>query len=113
MKSSIQLAIVAACFGALSTVASAATDTQVFTRTVHFADLDLTNAEGAGALYGRIKDAAREVCAPADASNLHQRAFSQRCAEQAIVHAVNDVNAPLLSTYYLSRNKPAITIAGR
>lgn len=113
MKSSIPLAILAACFGALSTVAPATAAEPVPTRTVRFADLDLTNADGAGALYLRIRDAAKEVCAPADPSNLHQLAFSQHCTEIAIGRAVNDVNAPLLSSYYLSRSKPAITIAGR
>lgn len=113
MKSAVPFAILAACFGALSTVASATADEPVPTRTVRFADLDLTNAEGAGALYGRISQAAKEVCAPADPSNLHQLAFSRRCVEVAIGRAVNEVNAPLLSGYYLSRTKPAITIAAR
>jgi len=113
MKSAIQLVILAACLSPLSAVAAAASDQAVPARTVHFADLDLTNAEGAGALYGRIREAAKQVCEPGDPSNLHQLAFSQRCTEAAIGRAINDVNAPLLSSYYLSRNKPAITIAGR
>jgi len=113
MKSAIQLVILAACLSPLSAVAAAASDQAVPARTVHFADLDLTNAEGAGVLYGRIREAARDVCAPADSSNLQQLAFSQHCTQAAIGRAVNEVNAPLLSSYYLSRNKPAVTIAGR
>jgi UrcA family protein len=112
MKSAIHVVILAACLGSLSTIAAAAND-EAPQRIVRFGDLDLANAEGAGALYGRIKDAAKEVCAPENASNLQQRAFAYRCTEKAIARAVEEVNVPLLNSYYRTRARTAIAIVGR
>ncbi len=108
MKSAIRFVILAAFLGSLSAVAAAANN-EAPQRIVRFGDLDLTNTEGAGALYGRIKDAAKEVCEPDDASNLRQRLFAHRCTEIAIARAVDEVNAPLLRSYHLART----TLAGR
>lgn len=112
MKSAIRFAVLAVFLGSLSTVAAAASN-EAPQRIVRYGDLDLTNTEGAGALYGRIKDAAKGVCEPANFSNLQQRAFAHRCAELAIARAVEEVNAPLLNSYYQARTREAVVFAGR
>jgi UrcA family protein len=61
------------------------------TKTVNFRDLDLSTSQGAQALYDRLKDAAREVCAGAELAEF------DACRARAIEDAVKDVGSPLLS----------------
>jgi UrcA family protein len=61
------------------------------TKTVSYRDLDLSTAQGAQALYGRIESAAREVCRGTEFSDF------DACRARAIEGAVNDVGNPLLS----------------
>jgi UrcA family protein len=64
---------------------------EVPTKTVSFRDLDLSTSQGAQALYVRLKDAAREVCAGAELAEF------DACRARAIEDAVKDVGSPLLS----------------
>jgi UrcA family protein len=66
---------------------------------VRYADLDLTHAAGAAVLLGRIQAAAREVCEPLQP----QWKVSRQCMDQALARAVADVNAPMLTDYYIAR----------
>jgi UrcA family protein len=66
---------------------------------VRFDDLDLTRAAGAAVLLGRIQAAAREVCEPLQP----QWMVSRQCMDQALARAVADVNAPMLTDYYVAR----------
>ena len=68
-------------------------------RVVRYADLDLTRPAGAATLYSRLRAAARDVCDPV---NPRDRT-SGNCAEAAMARAVADVNAPVLTDYYLSK----------
>ena len=79
-------------------------------RIVNFADLDLTRNAGAVTLYMRINSAAKQVCPPEldagfPAPNRH------RCMEQAINHAVADVNAPTLTNYHLAKTQQTMRVA--
>ncbi|MEP6885478.1 MAG: UrcA family protein [Gammaproteobacteria bacterium] len=83
-------------------------------RTVKFADLDLTRAEGAATLYSRIRSAARLVCTPTFATWEWEAAKSARpCIDKAIDHAVADVNAPALTSYYTKQTRQTIRLAAK
>ncbi len=80
---------------------SMATDTApavVHSKTVRYADLDLTKPAGAKVLYGRIRVAAREVCGFGD---WPLPVNYQGCVDGAIDNAVTKVNSPALTTLHL------------
>ena len=89
-------AIGAASFCALSTSVHA-TELDPPSKTVRFHDLDITNPEGAKALYGRIRAAARDVCGVSAGSDPIQWLAVKGCIEKAIDNAVRKVNAPELT----------------
>jgi len=114
MKSAICYTLLAAFLGSVSALAAAGTARdEPPRRTVHFADLDLTRASGARALYQGIRSAAQAVCAPPIASDPYAAANSRPCVEAAIERAVSDVNAPLLTDYYRSTRRPPVLIVDR
>lgn len=65
-------------------------------KTVKFADLDISTADGAQALYERIASAARAVCRGAELS------AADECRASAIAAAVAGVGSPLLSAAHRS-----------
>ena len=71
-------------------------DNAVASKTVKFKDLDISKAEGAHALYGRISAAARVVCR-AESYN-----FARSCRARAVDDAVLGVGSPLLSSIHRS-----------
>jgi UrcA family protein len=114
MKSVIRCTFLAVFLGSLSALAAAgAPGDEPAKRTVKFADLNLSEAAGVVALYVRIQGAAQEVCEPRISGDLHSIAISKGCAKQAIARAVADVNAPLLTSYYLTKSTPTAIIAQR
>jgi len=114
MKAVIRCTLLAVFLGSLSAVAAAGdAGYEPATRAVKFADLDLSHAAGVLALYKRIQYAAQEVCEPLISRDLNSIVTSKRCKEQAIAHAVADVNAPLLTSYYLTNSPPSPIIARR
>jgi UrcA family protein len=114
MKSVIRCTLLAVFLGSLSALAAAgAPGDEPAKRTVKFADLDLSEAAGVAALYVRIQRAAQEVCEPLISRDLHSIAISKRCAEQTIAHTVVEVNAPLLTSYHLTKSTPTAIIARR
>ena len=71
------------------------------TSVVHFSDLDLTRAEGARVLLGRLQHAARAVCSPeADSRDLYRISRYESCLKESMDRAVADVHAPLVSALY-------------
>ena len=72
-------------------------------RKVKYGDLDLNRDAGVAALFSRIKTAAREVCQPTDVFFLNLVRQQYNCREDAVARAVADVNAPLLTSYFLER----------
>jgi UrcA family protein len=92
------LALSAALLLGCSTAALAAPSRvgEVATKTVKFADLDISTAEGAEALYERIVAAARSVCRDSDSR------VSRECRARAVADAVRGVATPLLSAAHRS-----------
>ena len=114
MKSAIRWTLLAVFLGSLSAAAAAGDrGAELLTRTVSFADLDLTRGPGVVALYARIRSAAQQVCGTVDARQLEAITNSHRCTKQAIARAVREVNAPTLTSYYLAKTNATINIAQR
>ncbi len=67
------------------------------TRTVSYADLDLTTLQGNATLYRRLVSAADQVCDTSDAFGLAERARVKRCKLAAIDVAVRRVDSPMLA----------------
>lgn len=82
-----------------------ASDGEVPTYHVNYADLDLGHRAGADALFARIKSAARQVCEPVAPSAPFRfaQAREKSCMDKAIADAVADVRSPLLTDIYLGR----------
>jgi UrcA family protein len=106
-------ALATAIFGALTcslaTVCSAA-ETDPPQITVKFADLDVSNPQGAAALYGRIQRAARQVCPHVDARDLGSKGKMDACVNKAIADAVAKVDQPALFDAYNRHNGQPIRI---
>lgn len=66
------------------------------TKTVKFKDLDISTANGAQALYGRIGAAARDVC------RAESYATARNCRALAVDQAVQGVGSPLLNSIHRS-----------
>jgi UrcA family protein len=113
MKSAIRHTIFAVFLGSLSALAAAGPGDEPAKRTVHFADLDLSHGAGVAVLYSRIQSAAREVCRPANARELKSIMIARQCVEQATARAVAEVNAPMLTSYYLQKTGVPLTVARR
>jgi len=70
---------------------------------VKFADLNVSTARGAAALYSRIHDAAVDVCSRMYYTNASYVRHSDACLQQLIADAVLKVNEPALSAVFASR----------
>jgi UrcA family protein len=78
---------------------------------VKYADLDVSNSQGATTLYTRIRIAAADVCRPFDNRDFASQKRLKACIHQAIADAVNQVDQPALFTVYNAKNatsKPVI-----
>jgi UrcA family protein len=69
---------------------------------VGFADLDLGTRAGAYTLLMRIRGAAQRVCSPQPSTpaDLRDSSDYRGCMDDAMAHAVADVDAPRLSDLY-------------
>jgi len=84
-------------------VASAGEATIVPQVTVKYSDLDLSTSQGGQALYGRIRDAAYNVCWRMYDSTELYKLNKDACLQQVIANAVAKVGAPALSDVYASK----------
>ena len=108
MKSLIRGTLLGVSLCTLSALAAAQPPSDApRTLTVRYGDVDLTRIDGAIALYQRLRHAAREVCAPAVTSDRIAAGLARSCEEHAIAQAVADVNAPLLTSYFLGKSAVA------
>ncbi|MGH8291587.1 MAG: UrcA family protein [Steroidobacteraceae bacterium] len=107
--------IIPAILGALALscgAVSSAADTSMPRVVVKFGDLNLSNPEGAAALYGRIAYAADVVC---DSFSVDIRDHDTQdqvtgCVRKAIADAVNKVDRPELFAVYNGKNHRLLSI---
>jgi len=105
-----------ACGIALTTPAMAEQrDGESLTKVVSYSDLNLNAAAGARTLYGRLRMAATQVCAPfSGGSTLKDKSRWRECFEPALARSVAEIDAPMLTAYHLSRSgktEPATRVA--
>jgi UrcA family protein len=103
----LRCVIASAIFGflGLSFSALAAADPSVESRTVRFADLNLSDPSGAHVLYRRIRAAAVVVCSHYFFATDTDKA---RCVRDATTDAVSKINQPALSAVYNANNRPSV-----
>jgi len=87
-----------------SSASFAGDGTDVRQLTVKYGDLNISNADGARALYKRITAAAWKVCAPPD-STLTYMSETEKCVHKAIADAVTTVNQPALFAAYNEKHR--------
>ena len=84
----------------------AAADPSTVSRTVKFADLNISNPSDAHVLYRRIRAAAQVVCSHYFLLTDTDKA---RCVRDATADAVARINQPALSAVYNASNKASVT----
>lgn len=72
---------------------------------VSYADLNLDTDAGALALYRRISNAARRVCADHGSRDVQQMRAVRACREQAITRAISDVGNEKLAAVHTVRGR--------
>ena len=73
--------------------------TEVRSKTVSYADLDLSRSPGLTTLMGRIRGAASDVCSPQpDVRDIPRSRDFRQCVAHAVSTAVKTVNNPGLTT---------------
>jgi UrcA family protein len=70
---------------------------------VSYGDLDLSRAEGASMLYGRLKDAARKVCGHSYYRDLVPFVNTKKCYTRALEDAVLTVEKQSLVTLHRAK----------
>ena len=99
--------IVSAIFGflGLGLCVVATADPGAESRTVKFADLNISSPSGAHVLYRRIRAAAEVVCSSYFFATDTDKA---RCVRDATADAVTRINQPALSAVYNTNNKASV-----
>jgi UrcA family protein len=93
-----------ACGIALTTPATAdQSDGEPLTKVVSYAGLNLNGEPGARVLYGRLRMAAVQVCAPFKGDTLLEKTNWRECVGQALARSVAKIDEPALTAYHLSR----------
>jgi UrcA family protein len=110
LRGLIATAIVSAFASSFAVVCAAADSSRTVSETVKFGDLNVSNPQGAAALYGRIAAAARNVCGSYDGLNLGSRASVSACVHKAIADAVTKVGRPELFAVYNANNRQPLTL---
>lgn len=103
-RSVLATAVLGAFACSVATICPAAEPLNPPQMTVRYADLNVSNPEGAAALYARIQQAARQVCLPLDGASLGSKSRMSACVHKAIADAVAKVGQPALFDAYNSRN---------
>jgi UrcA family protein len=78
-------------------------DGKPLTKVVRFADLNLNSEPGVQTLYGRLRMAAAQVCAPFTGTSLQEKTKWHQCFDPALARSVAEVDEPRLTAYHLSR----------
>jgi UrcA family protein len=94
---------VAALLCAYGAVSAAEPETPPPQQVVRIGDLNLHDARGVAAAYGRLYWAAEHVCPFAESSDHWLKVSAEPCMIQAISRAVERIGSPLLSTYVQSQ----------
>ena len=95
---------------AASSMALADSSEATRSRVVRFTDLNLHSRDGVAAAYDRLSSAAESLCS----LSWHMRSLGttalmsaevRQCKASAIENAVNQIHAPMLTTFYLEKTQ--------
>jgi len=102
---SLHIALAAIACGITFTTAATAdqNDGKSLTKVVSYADLNLNGEPGARTLYGRLRLAAAQVCAPFRGDKLREMTKWHECFDPALARSVAEIDEPMLTAYYRSR----------
>jgi len=100
----VAAAIVGALASGLTAVSAAADSTDAPQIVVKYGDLNVSSAQGAAALYRRIRTAAESVCPHFERSSLESKTRMNACIHKAIADAVITVNQPAVFAEYNAKN---------
>ena len=64
---------------------------------------DLNGEAGARTLYGRLRMAARQFCAPFRGNSLRESTKWRECFNPALARSIAEIDKPMLTAYHLSR----------
>ena len=103
-RSVLAAAILGTFACSVATICTAAEPMNPLQATVKYADLTISNPDGAAALYARIQRAAGQVCLPFDGGILSSKARMSACVHKAIADAVAKVDQPALFDAYNAHN---------
>jgi UrcA family protein len=103
---------------ALTSFASAAAEPTdgVRTRTVKAWDLDLAKPEDVQTLYGRVREAARDVCRTEAREHWKSTRtaaplqWTQSCVRDAVDTAVREIDNPLLATLHATTTRGSASL---
>jgi len=103
MKTKFHIALAAiACGIALTSPAIAdQRDGESLTKVVSYADLNLNGEAGARTLYGRLRMAATQVCAPFKGDSLKEKTRWRNCFDPTLERSIAEIDAPMLTAYHL------------
>jgi UrcA family protein len=110
LRGLIATTILGALALSFSAVSTAADSNPVRTAVVKFGDLNLSTAEGADTLYGRIRTAAANVCWLSSNDTDPTQAIVWGCMHKAVSEAVTKINKPALFAVYNAKNKPPLPV---
>ena len=110
LRNLIAAAIFSALASGFTAVSAAADSTDAPQVVVKYGDLNVSNPQGAPALYGRIRRAAESVCPGFERSDLASKARMDACVHKAIADAVITVNQPALFAEYNAKNRVPLPI---
>jgi UrcA family protein len=102
-----KLLLASIAFGSMTLAAQAAPAT----KTVAYADLDLSGRAGAEAVLRRIERAAESVCGGAPSTrDMSMTIAWRKCVDESVSEAVDEVDAPLVTTIH-DRARGAVNLA--
>lgn len=110
LRALVSAAIFGATALALAGVSTADPAFGVRSTTIKYGDLNLSNPEGAKALYRRIVQASHDVCDSSDDVFSEVRAAVKACRTKAIADAVTKVGHPNLIAVYNANNRTPLPI---
>jgi UrcA family protein len=104
MKNLTTMIAVATLALSIGTIARADSTPEFRTETVKFADVNITNDQGAAVLYHRLANAAKNVCRDFEPGrSLGLMAQYRSCVHNAISNAVAGVDSPAVTAYAAQR----------
>ena len=109
----VATAIVSAFASSFAVICAAADDVETVSVVVKFGDLNVSNPQGAAALYGRIAAAAHNVCGSYASNDVFHHGSEARvkaCVRKAIADAVTKVGQPELFAVYNTKNRQRLPI---